>query len=161
MKRVAVFLAFQVTILATVATSQAPEERARSQARHEAEAMQEAMKSDVVVSLQAQAAQWTAGDLEGFCSHYTDDAVFLSPSGLTRGRAEVFARYKKKYGTDKASMGALTFEILDVRGVQGPQASVALRYTLTWPNKPAATGLSLVVLTKTPNGWQIAQDASM
>ena len=54
---------------------------------------------DVLALLERQAAAWSKGELEAFCSIYADDAVFVAPSGVTRGRAEVVARYKKKYPT--------------------------------------------------------------
>ena len=49
---------------------------------------------EVEARLGAQRDAWNRGDLDGFCADYADDAVFLSPSGLTRGRAEVLARYR-------------------------------------------------------------------
>jgi hypothetical protein len=129
------------------------------------------VSADVIATLHLQAQRWTAGDLDGFCAVYADDALFLSPSGLTRGRAAVLARYRKKYldGPEgKAGMGALSFAIEDARSV-GPLATVALRWTLTWPDamqKPPATGLSLVTLENVDGSgdtahWLIRHDASM
>ena len=130
------------------------------------------VSADVIATLHRQAQRWTAGDLEGFCAVYADDAVFLSPGGLTRGRAAVLARYQKKYveGPEgKAGMGALSFAIEDARSV-GTLATVALRWTLTWPEamkKPTASGLSLVTLENVGGGagdaarWLILHDASM
>ena len=43
--------------------------------------------------LETQAAAWNRGDLEAFCSVYAEDALFLTAFGLTKGRAEVLARY--------------------------------------------------------------------
>jgi ketosteroid isomerase-like protein len=121
---------------------------------------------DVIMALNTQAKLWTAGDLDGFCAYYAEQALFLSPSGLTRGRAEVLARYKKKYveGPEgKAGMGALTFDFEDARGDER-FAIVALRWTLVWPDamkKPKATGLSLVTFEKIGAKWQVVHDASM
>lgn len=107
-----------------------------------------------------QAAAWTRGDLDSFCAVYADDATFLSPSGLTEGRQAVLDRYRKKY-VDKAGMGSLTLEITQVRAASAMNASVVARWTLTWPDKPKAEGLTLLVLWKTQSGWRIVQDASM
>ena len=60
--------------------------------------------------LQTQAAAWNRGDLEAFCSVYAADAAFASPSGLTRGRDAVLARYRTKY-PDAAARGTLSFAI--------------------------------------------------
>jgi len=46
-----------------------------------------------------QAAAWNKGDLEAFAASYSDDATFITPAGLTRGRDQVLARYKKRYPT--------------------------------------------------------------
>ena len=107
-----------------------------------------------------QAAAWTRGDLDSFCTVYADDATFLSPSGLTTGRRAVLDRYRKKY-VDKAGMGSLSLEITQVRAASATNASVVARWTLTWPDKPKAEGLTLLVLWKTKDGWRIVQDASM
>jgi len=110
--------------------------------------------------LHDQAAAWNRGDLPAFCSAYADDATFISPSGLTRGRQAVLDRYTKKY-VDKAGMGSLTLEVLELRALHAGGASVIARWTLTWPDKPKAEGLTLIVFTKTKAGWRIVQDASM
>jgi uncharacterized protein (TIGR02246 family) len=110
--------------------------------------------------LRDQSAAWNRGDLSAFCAVYADDATFLSPSGLTKGRQAVLDRYRKKY-VDKAGMGTLTLEVQEVRTLQPAHASVVARWTLAWPDKPKAEGLTLLVLTLTQDGWRIVQDASM
>jgi len=115
---------------------------------------------EIAKLLNDQAAAWTRGDLEAFCSVYVDDATFLSPSGLTKGRKAVYDRYRAKY-VDKSGMGALTLAVDEVRAAGAGGASVVARWTLTWPDKPQASGLTLLVFTKTREGWRIVQDASM
>ena len=114
---------------------------------------------EVLALLERQAAAWSQGDLEAFCSIYADDAVFVSPSGVTRGRAEVLARYKKKYPT-AAAMGKLSLSAIDVRET-ADAVSVAAKWTLEFPGKPAATGHTVVVFRRTQNQWRIVHDASM
>ena len=106
-------------------------------------------------------------------------AAFASPSGLTRGRDAVLARYRAKY-PDAAARGTLSFEIVETElaaglevtpfnaalpgGVHG--ASVLARWTLTYAGKPPATGLTLIVFRPRPGAaegpprWEILQDAS-
>jgi hypothetical protein len=79
---------------------------------------------------------------------------------MTSGRKAVLDRYRKKY-VDKAGMGSLRLAIEEVRASDASNASVVARWTLTWPDKPEASGLTLLVLTKTRGGWRIIQDASM
>ena len=63
--------------------------------------------------LETQAAAWNRGDLEAFCSVYADDALFVTAFGVTKGRAEVLARYEARY-PDAAARGTLSFEMLSV-----------------------------------------------
>ena len=107
-----------------------------------------------------QAAAWNRGDLTAFCSVYADDATFITPSGMTKGRQAVLDRYRKKY-VDKAGMGTLTLDVQEIRALRHGSASVVARWTLSWPDKPKAEGLTLIVFTLTPAGWRIVQDASM
>ena len=109
--------------------------------------------------LDAQIAAWNLGDLEGFCALYSEDAVFASTTGLHRGRAEVLERYRKRYPS-RADMGTLAFEKEDVRA-NADAVSIVARWRLSYPDKPAANGLTLVVLRRTKDGWRLVQDASM
>ena len=118
---------------------------------------------------------WNSGDLDAFCADYAEDALFVSPSGVTRGRQAVLDRYRAKY-TDKAAMGTLSFELIEIRlsaGMGGSvlgsarpasiqSASVAAKWTLAYPDREAQTGSTLLVLRPRGGGaWEIVQDASM
>jgi uncharacterized protein (TIGR02246 family) len=117
-------------------------------------------RENIANLLQKQAEAWTRGDLDAFCSVYADDATFIAPSGMTKGRQAVLDRYRKKY-VDKAGMGALTLDVQELRMLNDANASVVARWTLTWPDKPKAEGLTLIVLSKVQGRWRIVQDASM
>jgi len=118
-------------------------------------------REEVESLLRTQSEAWTHGDLEKFCWVYSDDATFLTPSGLTHGRQAVLDRYRAKY-KDKAGMGTLALQMLEIRAFTPPDVlSVVARWTLTWPDRPKAEGLTLLVFTKTKDGWRIVQDASM
>jgi len=130
-------------------------------------AAESADRASVEAVLQAQLEAWNRGDLSAFTSVYADDATFLSPSGITHGRSEVLARYRKRYPDAKA-MGTLTLEVLEVRPVpaegQTQSASVAARWKLSYPGQPdrkPAEGLTLLVLRRAHGSWEIVQDASM
>ena len=135
---------------------------------------EERAKADVAALLAAQAAAWTAGDLDSFCSVYADDATFVSPSGITHGREQVLARYRAKY-PDRAAMGALSLEVLESRVLAGIEindlqdvrpgrvqgATVVAKWTLTFAGKPPATGSTQLVLRPRGGSWEILSDASM
>jgi uncharacterized protein (TIGR02246 family) len=130
-------------------------------------------RDQVTQLLARQAEAWTRGDLEAFCSAYAEDATFVSPSGVRHGRQQVLERYRQRYpGRD--AMGALTLEVQEQRTAWGTEVSllgdavpsrvhavtVVARWTLRRPGQTDATGLTLLVLRRRPEGWQIVQDAS-
>jgi uncharacterized protein (TIGR02246 family) len=111
--------------------------------------------------LDTQAAAWNRGDLEAFCSVYTDDASFVTPKGLVQGRQVILERYRTSY-PDKAAMGTLSFAVVEVRdGPGGKAASMVARWTLAYPGKDAKSGLTLLVFHRLGGAWRIVQDASM
>jgi uncharacterized protein (TIGR02246 family) len=123
------------------------------------------LAAELQAELDRQAAAWNRGDLEGFAASYAEDAVFLSPSGLTRGRDAVLARYRQRYPTP-AAMGTLALAVFDARRAPGTEparlASAAARWTLTGPDREPASGLTLLVFEREPDGaWRVVQDASM
>ena len=79
---------------------------------------------------------------------------------MTNGRLAVLERYRKKY-VDTSGMGTLSLAVQEVRSLNLDSASVVARWILTWPDKPKAEGLTLLVFRKTKAGWRILQDASM
>lgn len=114
--------------------------------------------------LAAQKEAWNRGDIIGFCAPYADDCIFLTPTGVTRGRLTVQERFRKKYGEAPETMGRLAFEILDTR-VTADTVTMAMKWSLSWQgtatNKPAASGSTLIVWQRLSGGWRLVQDASM
>ena len=111
-----------------------------------------------------QVGAWNRGDLPGFCASYAEDALFLSPSGVTRGRQAVLDRYVKRY-PNKDAMGTLKIETIEVRVLpasgEAQAVTLAGRWTLEYPGKPSASGSTLLVLRPKGDRWEILQDASM
>ncbi|MFN0152176.1 MAG: polysaccharide deacetylase family protein [bacterium] len=137
----------------------------------------DAARVAVETLLADQAGAWNRGDLDAFCSAYTEDATFVSPSGTSQGRAMILDRYRAKY-PDKAAMGTLTLDVVEGRAAGGPEVSmlgdampgrihaysVAARWTLAYPgdaSRETRTGMTLLVLHRGADGWKIVQDASM
>jgi ketosteroid isomerase-like protein len=135
---------------------------------------QAAAREQVAKLLEKQAADWNRGDLAAFTSVYDEDAVYVSPTGVTRGRAAVLDRYRTRY-PDAAAMGTLRLEILELRDVWGPEvtplgdatpggvhgASVVARWSLQREGAPPSSGHTLIVLQRSGNTWRIVHDASM
>jgi ketosteroid isomerase-like protein len=124
--------------------------------------------------LTTQVAAWNAGDLEAFCTVYADDAAYIGSSGITRGREAILARYRERY-PDRAAMGTLSFEVVEARPASGVEVtmmgdaapsrvhgvSIVARWRLDYPDRDAAEGLTLIVLRRRGEGWEMVQDASM
>jgi uncharacterized protein (TIGR02246 family) len=126
-----------------------------------------AVATEARTLLETQAAAWNRGDLEAFCAVYADDALFLTAFGLTKGRAEVLARYKARY-PDAAARGTLSFEVLSVDVLDPapskkapPAIGLIARWRIAHADRPAGEGLTLLNLVRFPGGWRIVHDASM
>ncbi|MEM1320428.1 MAG: DUF4440 domain-containing protein [Bacteroidota bacterium] len=70
---------------------------------------------EVQAQLVKQAESWNAGDLDAFMETYwnSDQLQFIGPQGVTYGWQETLDGYKERY-PNKATMGELSFEIIDV-----------------------------------------------
>jgi pimeloyl-ACP methyl ester carboxylesterase/ketosteroid isomerase-like protein len=144
-------------------------------ARIDAERGAREAREEVIAMLRRQSEDWNRGDLTAFCSVYADDATFLGTTGVFQGKEAILERYRKRYGTDPASMGTLSFDIIEARPAAGTEVSllgdavpggvhsvsVAARWHLRYADKPEASGLTLVVLRRQGKNWMIVQDASM
>ena len=105
--------------------------------------------------LNASAASWNSGDLSGFVDDYSDDPqlAFVGAAGVTRGIAEVRARYETVYWSSGAPADSLRFEDLEVRPIGDRHALALGRYVLYQPaespGEPGSTGEETISST----GW--------
>lgn len=106
-----------------------------------------------------QAEAWNRGDLDGYMAGYlrSPDLVFTSGSKVRTGYDETSASYRKKYGTDRSSMGTLAFTIMRVDPVGRGGAIVLGRWDLVLASGPVG-GVFSVVLERRPEGWKIVHD---
>jgi uncharacterized protein (TIGR02246 family) len=108
--------------------------------------------------IEAQAAAWNHGDIEGFMDGYarSDSTVFVSGDSVTRGWQTVLDRYKKGYDT-REKMGTLEFTDLEIT-VLGKDVAVADgRWKLT---RAADTphGRFTLIFRRTGKNWRIIHD---
>ena len=108
--------------------------------------------------LREQADCWNRGDLEGFVARYTGEAplTFLTGRGLTQGRDDLLANYKKGY-PDAASRGVLTFGLLHHQQLGADHALVLGVYHLQ-RNEPAGGYFSLVIRREKDGALAITHD---
>jgi ketosteroid isomerase-like protein len=130
--------------------------------------------SEIEALLESQGDDWSRGDLESFTGIYADNCVYISPSGMVEGREALLRRYRDRY-PDEAARGTLTLDIIEVRPafvtlrsllplLQSSDiggASVVARWTLSYPDRDASTGLTLLVFRRIDGQWRIVHDASL
>lgn len=121
-------------------------------------ALSQTPESAIRKVLDQQAADWNRGDIRAFMTSYTADAAYVGTE-VTRGAAQVQARYLKKY-PNKDAMGQVKFTDLEVHLLGQDHAYVTGRYHLDRAAAAggSANGIFSLVLKKTPAGWKIILD---
>lgn len=129
-----------------------------------AAAFPNAQKSDpdatIRAVLEAQAAAWNRGDIEGYMDGYdrSPNTEFVGGDSITRGWQQVLDRYKKKYDT-REKMGTLTFSDLKIQVLSRDAAFVLGRWHLKRANDEPR-GTFTLLFRKTKAGWRIVHDHS-
>lgn len=110
--------------------------------------------------LQTQTEAWNRGDLEGFMQTYwqSDSLTFIGKHGVTRGWQQTLDNYKKGY-PDKAAMGTLSFDMIQIKKLSADYYYV----TGGWKLQRAAdapSGYYTLLLQKIKGVWKIVSDHS-
>jgi len=110
--------------------------------------------------LQTQTKAWNRGDLEGFVQTYwqSDSLTFIGKSGVTRGWQQTLNNYKKSY-PDKAAMGILSFDVIQVKKLSGVYYYVTGKWQLQRA-ADAPSGHYTLLLQKIAGAWKIVSDHS-
>ena len=118
----------------------------------------DALSSRVRGVLLEQVSAWNQGDLSLFMETYwnSDQLTFFSGGNKLSGWQQTLARYQRRYASDGAGMGDLTFEDLAIEMLGDSSAFVRGRYRLRRDGEH--TGLFTVVLRRLPEGWKIVHD---
>jgi len=110
--------------------------------------------------LEDQTTAWNRGDIEEFMKGYENskDLTFVGKS-VSRGYDAVLARYRRDYG-DKAKMGTLRFEELEVKLLGDKLAMILGRYVLERSAQGGgpASGRFTLLAKKTREGWKVFHD---
>ena len=110
--------------------------------------------------LDAQAAAWNRGDVEGYMDGYdrSPKTEFVGGDSITRGWQQVLDRYKKNYDS-REKMGVLTFADLEINVLSKDAALVLGRWRLKRANDEPH-GTFTLLFKKTKAGWRIVHDHS-
>lgn len=122
-------------------------------------------KDDAAIraALQAQAAAWNNGDLEGFMSYYlrSEQLKFVSKNGVQYGWQPLYERYRKNY-PGKEGMGELRFEIIEnerlAAGVFQTIGRWELTRTASGGNLETLGGYFTLTWRKIKGKWLITSD---
>ena len=108
--------------------------------------------------LDAQAAAWNRGDIEGYMDGYNQspDTVFVSGDRVNRGWQAVLDRYKKAYDS-REKMGVLAFSDLEITVLSKDAAIVLGRWHLQ-RSHDEPHGRFTLLFRKTNAGWKIVHD---
>ena len=110
--------------------------------------------------LDAQVAAWNRGDIPGFMEGYdqSESTTFVGTE-ITKGHAQVLARYLKKYPT-REKMGTLRFSDIEMRMLGTDYASVIGRFHLDRAADAGgeASGIFTLLFHKTSQGWKVILD---
>ena len=110
-------------------------------------------------AMEASVAGWNAGDLARFMAVYADDAVFVTPKGLLRGKEAIAAKYRPSFRGVGNARGTLTFAFLEMRGIDPRHALLFARWTLTGAST-AESGMTTLVFERRGTLWRIIADHS-
>jgi ketosteroid isomerase-like protein len=110
--------------------------------------------------LDAQAAAWNRGDVEGYMDGYerAETTTLISGDSMTRGWQTVTDRYKKAYDTPE-KMGTLAFGDIEIKPLSEFYANVTGRWQLTRA-KDTPHGRFALIFRRTNAGWRIVQDTT-
>lgn len=110
--------------------------------------------------LEYQRQAWNKGDLERYMEGYwkADSLLFVGKSGPKYGWKTTLENYRKGY-PDKAAMGFLTFDIMEVRLLNSSNAFVLGSWHLK-RNKDEPQGYFTLLLRKIKGEWKVVADHS-
>ena len=115
----------------------------------------------ILEALKRQTDDWNAGRVDRFMTSYwnSDSLTFVSKVGVTYGYQATLENYKKRY-PDRASMGSLKFDILQLDLLTPTLAYVIGRFQLTRPEIGNTEGHFTLLWRKVKNRWVIVSDHS-
>jgi hypothetical protein len=110
--------------------------------------------------LEFQTQEWNKGNIPAFMETYwkSDSLMFIGKSGVTYGWQKTLDNYKKNY-PDKAAMGKLKFDLLQVKQLNATHFFVVGKWHLTRSIGDIG-GVFSLLFRKVANRWIIIADHS-
>jgi ketosteroid isomerase-like protein len=148
-------LAFMGVLACAVVIIAGPGNRLLGQSNGEAKT-----QADIRAVLDAQAAAWNRGDIEGYMDGYdrSPNTEFVGGDSISRGWQTVLERYQQKYNS-REKMGELTYSELEISVLSKDAALVLGRWRLKRASDQPH-GTFTLLFRKTKAGWRIVHDHS-
>src|SRR5581483_208910 len=118
------------------------------------------LTEEITAVLTTQADAWNRGDIDSFMTGYlqSPDTSYAGNGTLVQGYDALRDRYIKKYGTERGTMGKLSFSDLKISQLGKDNALCIGAFHLLRDNTPAIDGLYTLIFVKTPSGWKVIHD---
>lgn len=123
---------------------------------------QNKLENTLKSTLQQQAVAWNNGDIDAFMQAYwqSEKLQFIGSKKVTYGWQNTLDNYKKGY-PDKATMGQLTFEVIDIKKLGRKSASLTGKWMLKREaEKGDVDGHFLLLWRKIKGEWVIMADCT-
>ncbi len=119
---------------------------------------EEGAKKSINKVLSVQQDAWNDGDIDAFMEGYwnSDELIFIGRSGVNKGWQTTLDNYKKGY-PDKAAMGQLSFEVIQLDQLSQKVYRMIGRYTLK-REKDEPTGIFTLIWKYIDGRWLIVSD---
>jgi ketosteroid isomerase-like protein len=120
----------------------------------------ERVRFDIGKALSAQTKAWNNGDLSAFMNTYSKraDTSYVSKDTQVYGFEAIEARYKKRYGDNRESMGTLTFSDLKYVDVSPTSAICIGHWQVEKTDHTKLSGVFSLVFIKENDSWKILHD---
>jgi ketosteroid isomerase-like protein len=114
----------------------------------------------VTAVLQTQADAWNRGDLDSFMTGYlhSPDVCYTSDGVDVWGFEALRDRYQRKYGSNRDSMGQLSFSDVRVFSLGGGNALCIGHWLLNQNSGTTFSGTYSLIFVRTKDGWKIMHD---
>jgi len=116
---------------------------------------------ELTAVLRAQQEAWNDGDLDAFVERgywRSEGLTFFSGGTVTRGYASLVERYHRRYQSDGAAMGKLTFSDLEPLPLSPESAALRGRWRLEFADSQPVGGLFTLLLRKIDGRWLVVHD---
>ncbi len=117
-------------------------------------------RTELLRAMDASAAAWNRGDLDGHVALYTDSAAMMGKNGPIVGRAVIRGLLERGFWTGGQPAQQLAFDQLVVTMLGRDHAMLTGKCLLTGGGKPEYSCRFTTIWERTTAGWRIIHDHS-